>query len=353
MVSIEAVVLAEHLAGGPVIPHSGPRPLRLGAQSWRLTTPRASQRSSAVNPMESPDVNEQSQKNSGAMSAKAVTKAVIPLAGKGTRLRPMTSVVPKALFPVVDPRRGVRAVLHVLLEEVCDAGIEDVCLVVSPEQDEAIREYLAAARPSYQTVLPSRICLVEQSEPEGFGHAVLQARAFVDGEPFVLLLGDHVHVTKSSGLSCIGQVLGAFERQGGKAMIGVHDVDERVIHTVGVATGTLVEQRTLRCTDFVEKPSRQVAEARLRSPELPRGRFFGHCGIYVFDATIFEYLDQERQSVGTCGKEIELAAAQLRLMHTFPDAYFLYWIDGRACDMGTPEGYRDTFAVISGLVAYE
>lgn len=259
---------------------------------------------------------------------------------------PLTSVVPKALFPLVETDGRIKAVLHVILEEVRDAGIDEMCIIVSPGQEEMIRRYLDAARNFYGEMLPAEISFAEQSNPKGFGDAVLEAKHFIGAEPFVLLLGDHIHLSCSGRASCISQVVKAFDTVGPKAMIGVHDVDEAIIHTMGVAAGTLIEERVYHCTEFVEKPDRETARRRLRTQGLPEGRYLAHCGIYIFDAEIFGCLQEEGEN---SNRELELAAAQGRLLQRYPESYYLCHIDGMAYDTGNPEGYLSAFTTLTGM----
>ena len=277
-----------------------------------------------------------------------IQKVVVPVAGKGTRLMPLTSAVPKALFPLMDRSKRIKAVLHVLLDEVRDAGINDTCIIVSPGQKEVISRYLDVALNSNEASLPSRISFIEQREPRGFGDAVLQAKSFAGKEPFVLLLGDHVRLSNSGHPSCISQVVDAFRKTEPHAMIGVHDVDEAVVHTMGVAAGIPVTERAYHCTEFVEKPDRETARQRLCTIGLPDGRYLAHCGIYLFDSKIFDYLQEEQLKMEESAGELELAAAQLRLLQSFPESYFLYRIDGKAYDMGNPEEYLRAFTAIAG-----
>ena len=283
------------------------------------------------------------------MNRVTIRKAIIPIAGKGSRLIPLTSVLPKALFPVVCYDKEVRSIIHVLLNELRQAGIDNVCIIVSPGQEDVVRQYLSAARRSCRVSLSSQISFVEQREPKGFGDALLQAKGFVGEEPFVLLLGDHVRVGTVETLSCIRQVLQAFDHMEGKAMVGVHGVDEAVIHTMGVATGVLIEERVFRCTEFVEKPDKEIARRRLRTEGLPEGRYLAHCGIYIFDPEIFGCLQEEESQVEESGKELELAAAQVRLLQRYPESYYLYRIEGKAYDMGNPEGYLRAFTAIGEM----
>lgn len=132
-------------------------------------------------------------------------------------------------------------------------------------------------------------------------------------------------------------------------MVGVHGVDESVIHTMGVATGVLVEERVFRCTEFVEKPDQGTEKRRLRTKGLPEGQYLAHCGIYIFDAEIFDFLEKERFHVEASGKEVELATAQLALLQRHPESYYLYRIEGKAYDIGNPEGYLRAFTAIGGM----
>jgi len=275
-----------------------------------------------------------------------ITRAIIPIAGRGTRLMPLTSVLPKALFPVVDRKRRIRTILQVLLGDMVEAGIDDVCIIVSPGQQEIVTKYLNAVRERAEAELPKQICFVEQSEPRGFGHAVLQAKAFASNEPYLLLLGDHVSMARAGQKACIKQVIQAFIEHKAKAVIGMHEVSQDVLSTVGVATGTAIGDRLFYCTDFVEKPGLTVAQERLKTLGVKDGYFLAHCGIYVFDADFFLYLEQEETAVAQTGQEVELAAAQYRYLQDNHEDYYLYHINGESYDMGNPEGYWQTYQAV-------
>ena len=92
-------------------------------------------------------------------------KAVVPIAGKGARLEPMTKVVPKALFPMVDRSKKVRTVLQVLLEDIAQVGIEDVAVITSPDQKNIVKAYLDVIHEINDGTLPSHICF--QTTPQG------------------------------------------------------------------------------------------------------------------------------------------------------------------------------------------
>jgi UTP--glucose-1-phosphate uridylyltransferase len=278
-----------------------------------------------------------------------IHSVILPVAGKGTRLMPQTSVLPKPLFPLAGRNDRVTCVLHVILAQVHAAGIARVALIVSPGQAETISRYFDSLEPAARRALPADIATIEQTTPRGFGDAVLCGRAFTEDRPFAVLLGDHVHVAAAGQPCCLKQVADAFTRVGGAAMVGVHEVGIDDVAGVGLVKGGAASGRVYRCLDFVEKPDRVTAQRRLCTPGLAPDCFLGHCGIYVFSPAIFAYLEQDRRDKQGAPGEVELAAAQSKLLRDYPADYCLYKIEGNAYDMGTPSGYRRTLMVFADM----
>jgi len=275
-----------------------------------------------------------------------IRKAIIPVAGLGTRLMPMTAVLPKALFPLVDPAGRVRAVLHQVLAEAAAAGVRHAGVIVSPGQQEMLEQYFAAVRAARAEDLVDRIEYILQPRPAGFGEAVLRSRDFVAAdEAFMLLLGDHVYRSDDPARPCAAQVTAAFDKlPDAQAVIGVQDVDEAELPLVGTARGEHLADGVYRCADFIEKPAPAPARERLVTPGLPDGRYLAHCGIYLFRRTIFDCLEELDRSLAGSGREVALADAQSMLLERFPQAYYLVRIAGRALDTGTPMGFAATVA---------
>lgn len=272
-----------------------------------------------------------------------ITKAVIPIAGKGTRLRPITSVVPKALFPLVDKQGNIKSVLQVILEQVKSAGIDDAAIIVSRGQQEILEKFFKSVRDGTRSQLPNTIEYIEQTEPKGFGDAVYQAKDFVGGESVLLLLGDYVYVSQND-CGCISQVTKAFDQMDCKAMIGVQSTPQEVLHTVGVTKGLAAGQDGIYiCTDFIEKPTLQQARDRLKTEGLSEGSFLAHCGIYAFTGDIFRCLEDVNNIISGTGTELELAAGQSILLENNPNKYGLCEINGRAYDTGNPKAYAQAF----------
>jgi UTP--glucose-1-phosphate uridylyltransferase len=265
-----------------------------------------------------------------------LNKALIPVAGLGTRMLPISSAVPKALLPLVDPAGRVRPVVHFVLREAAAAGARQIVLMVAPGQEETFQAYLQAARQAGDE-LPQEIRCVP-AEPRGFGYAVACGRPFVGDEPFMVLLGDHVQRAEPGQPACAAQVAQAFRRRGGAAMIGVQPVGPDQLPLVGVTGGEPIEGRLYRCRHFIEKPSLAQARALLATPGLPADRFLAHCGIYVFTAEIFDCLQAVAAGLAP-GQELQLADAQNLLLKRRGQDHALCEVAGRAWDSGSPETY--------------
>ena len=273
-----------------------------------------------------------------------VRKALIPIAGKATRLMPVTSVVPKAMFPLVNAAGQIKSVLHVICEQAISAGVKHIGIVVSPGQTHIVRQYFTAVDEGNLGELPVQIEYITQASPDGFGDAVLQGLDFIGDGPFMLLLGDHMHIEDQGQPSCAAQVARAFDSADGVAMIGMQTVSIEELSKVGVAAGVQIQQNMYRCTYFVEKPDLATAWQKLVTEGLPGDSFLAHCGIYIFSPEIFDCLLQVRTTAQKTEKEVELADAQTELLKKYPEKYLLYKIAGRAYDIGTPSGYADAQA---------
>ncbi|MBN2182873.1 MAG: hypothetical protein JW715_13260 [Sedimentisphaerales bacterium] len=268
-----------------------------------------------------------------------INTALIPVAGNGSRLAPITSIIPKAMLPLVGPSDDIFSVLHVIMKQVIKAGIERVAVIVSPGQQDMFQRYFAAVREQGGENFSAVIEYIVQSKPDGFGDAVLRGADFVGKESFVLLLGDHINIQEPGATGCTEQVIEAFTARDCVAMIGVQTVDSEELSKVGVCQGIVEADNIYKCTSFIEKPRLSVARNCLVTDGLPEGTFLAHCGIYAFSSEIFECLKYIKTQ--QAGSEIELADAQSVLLDKNPEKYMLCKIRGRAYDIGTPAGYAN------------
>src|SRR5512136_83307 len=144
-----------------------------------------------------------------------VKKAVITAAGRGARVYPAADTVQQAMLPLVDGDGLAKPVLQIIAEEALESGIEELCVVCAPGDEPRYRAQLAASQHTLTTAfkdmdwarrqaerledLIRRLHFSVQEQPLGYGHAVACARAFAAGEPFLLLLGDHLYVSHTPG----------------------------------------------------------------------------------------------------------------------------------------------------------
>lgn len=264
------------------------------------------------------------------------------------RLRPISAVVPKAMLPLVDRAGRVLPMLHYVLAEAASAGIDRAAVIVSPNHEQMLGQYVTAAEKAGLGDLPGRVEFVVQDRPLGFGHAVSLARGIAGSEPFMLLLGDHVYLPDDGQPGCAAQVALAYGSVGGAAMIGMQPVGPDELPRVGVAGGEPVADDIYRCTSFVEKPDLATARSRLATPGLRKNRFLAHSGIYVFTPEIFDCLEELITSGRATGGEVQLADAQSELLKRHERDYYLVRIRGRAYDVGAPAGYAATLAAFAG-----
>jgi UTP--glucose-1-phosphate uridylyltransferase len=286
-----------------------------------------------------------------------VRKAIIPIAGRGTRQLPATWAIPKAMMPVLDADGLPKPIIHLLLAEAFSAGVERVAVVVSPGQDADVLRYVrpfddallaaVADRPELLAVSDQlarwrdRIDCIEQPTPQGFGHSVWCARDWVGPDPVLLLLGDYVFVSNESR-SCARQLVEVFERRHPDAATGMFACNAETLPRVGVMKGRPAddEPRLYRAERIVEKPALEHARRDLLTPGLPNETWLAHFGNYVFSSKLFDVLDEMVASDVRERGEIQLATAQERLRASGAIYYGLL-IDGAAYDVGIPAGWLE------------
>jgi UTP--glucose-1-phosphate uridylyltransferase len=245
-------------------------------------------------------------------SVRPARKAVIPVAGMGTRFLPATKAVPKELLPVVD-----RPALEYIVEEAARAGLPEVLMVTgrnkaaiedffdrTPELEAALEkkgdaERLAAVHASTQL---AHVHFVRQGEAKGLGHAVLQAAAFVGDEPFAVLLGDDLIDARDHLLEHMLTV----QAEHGGSVIALLDVGRENIDKYGAVavepgdSPVMDGDEVVRVTGLVEKPPIEEAPSSLAI-----------IGRYVLDPAIFEVL---RETAPGRGGEIQLTDALATLV---------------------------------------
>lgn len=285
-----------------------------------------------------------------------VTKAIIPVAGFGTRVYPQTRGVKKEFFPIIDKQGLVKPVILVLLEELDKAGIEKICLVIGEEEREQYRNYfetplsdehyqkLPKYMQEYENMilcLGKKICYVIQTERKGFGHAVYQCRKFANGEPVLLLLGDTIYQSEETR-SCTEQLLDVYETSG-KLTVGLVDIPLEEVERYGILAGKWEDQeeRLMEVDKMIEKPTIEKA-VEFCGVEMKNGdtKYYMVFGNYVLTPEVFEKLEENIEANRTSGGEFQLTDALEAVRDS--SGMIGYRIKGKAFDVGTPSAYRST-----------
>lgn len=287
-----------------------------------------------------------------------VRKAVIPAAGRSTRHYPASAVLQKEMFPLVDRDGITKPIIQIIIEEALESGIEEICIVTQPGGQENLCDYFrsfdSSAADSFRgrawaidqseklAQIGHRLHFAEQSLPEGFGHAVFQAKDFVGDEPFLLMLGDHVYVSDVKQ-RCARQLIGVFEQNALDAATAVQLEGESALHLFGVIKGELVDptRGVYRALRIIEKPSLDTAREQLLTPGLPIGSYLAHFGMHVFSPRIFDSLEFLIRNNLRENGEFQLTAAQ-ELLRQNCENYWAVVINGNRFDAGIPMGLIET-----------
>lgn len=269
-------------------------------------------------------------------------KAVITAAGKTQRTLPLQSVVDRDGTP--------KTALGIVIGEALAAGIEQVGVVVCPGDQAAFAAAAGAHAP--------RLEFIEQAQPLGYGHAVWCARDFVGGEPFLLLVGDHLYVSTNT-TGCAQQLM-EVASQADCAVSAVQPTHESKLPYYGAIGGRRVPSHNglHEISDVLEKPTPTEAEQKLVIPGLRAGHYLCFFGMHVLTPTVFELLGGlVAANQGRGG--IHLSAALARLARQ--ERYLAYEAHGRRYDLGAKYGLLtaqlalaleggDRDEVLSGLV---
>ena len=259
-------------------------------------------------------------------STSAVRKAVIPIAGLGTRHFPASHAVKKELFPVVGPDGIARALFHYHLLELEAADIEEICIIVQPGEDEMVRNYLRGPDASYLRRLEkypallreaeqmkkfsARVTFAVQREQEGYGHAVFQTKDFARGEMVLLGLGDHLF--RGSPVSPYRELADLAAVSGGKSVSAVKRISAAELKGYGTIAGTRRAEnpRLIDVSLIIEKPAATVAREKLRVDGLPNETWLGWFGMHLLAPSIYDILGEMiRDQVRDHG-EFQLTRAQ-------------------------------------------
>jgi len=261
---------------------------------------------------------------------KPVRKAVLPVAGLGTRVLPGTKTTPKELLNVVD-----RPILSYVVEEGRKAGIEHFVFVTGRGKG-AIEDYFdhqieleaqleakgkldILAQLRAELPKPGEMSFVRQMAPLGLGHAVWCARDIIGDEPFAVMLPD---VIIDAERSALGQLVDAYNKVGGGNLVGVEEVPEADTHKYGIVAPSKVDGRLATMSGMVEKPAKGTAPSN-----------WSIAGRYILQPEIFGLLAEQEKGAGN---EIQLTDSMAKLLHLQP--FHAYMYEGVTHDCGDKIG---------------
>ena len=287
-----------------------------------------------------------------------VRKAIIPVAGFGTRLYPSTRALKKDFFPIPCPDGMVRPVILILLEELVNSGVEEICLVLGSEEEriqytefferqlseEHLRKLNKEAQEYENHILDigKRLRYVYQREKRGFGHAVFQAAEFAGDDPVLLLLGDTIYRSENNN-PCALQMIQEYEKYN-QLMISIHPVPLAEVSHYGILSGVWEDKdhSVLNVSVMQEKPKASYAEEFLgvRNAEGQK-EYYSVFGQYILTPEVFEQLRadiKQADAEGDHTREIELTAALEAVRKN--SGMMGIQLRGKMYDMGNPNALR-------------
>ena len=262
---------------------------------------------------------------------KKITKAIIPAAGLGTRMLPISHAVPKEMLPVVD-----LPAVYYLVEEAVKSGITDILIITNRDKD-AMEDFFdlsveygnaltlkgktEEAKKLYDIANMANIYFLRQKETKGLGHAVGRARSFVGDEPFVVMYGDDIIFSETP---VCRQMIDVYEKYG-KPVVGVKAVSWEDIRRycslkVDAVNG---EERITYCTDMIEKPK--------------EGEEFSNLSILgrvLLTPDVFDIIDNLAPGAGG---EIQLTDAMAKMARS--NGVYALEFEGERYDMGSKLGF--------------
>lgn len=263
---------------------------------------------------------------------KRIRKAVIPAAGFGTRFLPATKATPKEMLPIVD-----KPTIQYIVEEALASGIEDI-LIISGHAKRAIEDHFDSTPileenlkakgktdllKMVQEISEINVHYIRQKHMRGLGDAILCARAFVDNEPFAVLLGDDVVYNPKPQPPALKQLIDMYS-QTGATILGCQKVPKEKVSSYGIVAGEpTINEQLMKVSDMIEKPSVEEAPSQMAV-----------LGRYIITPDVFEVLQNTKPGKGG---EVQLTDA-LKVMAKRENVY-AYNFTGKRYDVGDKLGF--------------
>lgn len=269
---------------------------------------------------------------------KNIKKAVLPVAGFGTRFLPATKAIPKEMLPIID-----KPLVQYAVEEALNIGIEEIIFITSPtkysikkhfDKSQILEELLiSSGKQEYVKKLNPDIFksikfhYVIQEEQNGLGHAISLAKHLIEDEPFAILLPDDLFFSEDS---CLNQLKREYIKTN-SSVIAVNEIDEDNIHKYGVIRPGSIKKNLIEVKGIVEKPIANEAPSNIAV-----------CGRYILNSSIFNYLDEVNPDKSG---EIQLTDAIKLMLEKEKVIACIY--QGEKFDCGSKLGFVEATLAIS------
>ena len=259
-----------------------------------------------------------------------IKKAVLPVAGLGTRFLPASKATPKEMLPIID-----KPLLQYAVEEAIGVGVEEIIFITSndkysiekhfQENTDMANRLIKSGKDDYLEKLNPKVFsdikfhYINQNNQNGLGDAVLHAKEIVGDDSFAVLLPDDLFI---SNISCLSQLIDTYKKTN-SSVIAVNKIDKENIHKYGVINPGITEHDAILIEDIIEKPNADEAPSDIAV-----------CGRYIFTSLIFDHL--EATNFDKSG-EIQLTDAIKSLINNQKVHARLY--DGEKFDCGSKKGF--------------
>ena len=259
-----------------------------------------------------------------------IRKAVLPVAGFGTRFLPASKAIPKEMLPIID-----KPLIQYAVEEAINIGVNEIIFITSPEKYSIKKHFdknmhfesrlkISGKTEMIKKLNPAifsgiKFHYIDQKEQNGLGHAILQAQEAIGDNSFAVLLPDDLFFSEEA---CLDQLLNSYQETN-SSVIAVNKIGREEIHKYGVIKPGEIKNKSIKIEDIVEKPSFENAPSDIAV-----------CGRYIFKPSIFKFLNTTNFDKSG---EIQLTDAIKALLKE-EDVYARTY-EGEKYDCGSKKGF--------------
>ena len=286
----------------------------------------------------------------------AIKRAIIPVAGDGIRMYPATKCIKKSFMPVINNNNEIKPMILYLVEEVVDAGIEKIALVIDKKDKKeykrlfkkrskkSVRKKLSDEQRYYDDRLKeigNKIKFIKQKKKLGLGHAVYLCKKFSKKKPTLLVLGDQLYKSKSN-TSCTEQFLKYYDNNyEDNVCVSVCSVPEKDINKYGIIFGNKAKSNNYYKVDkIVEKPTLSVAKKYKKKYNIDND-YYAFFGEYIINKDVFDLLKRNIKEERKENNEYQITSVLEEIRNEKGINAFIP--NGSMLDLGNVNSYKNSF----------